>query len=360
MPSNFSPPSIPQSLADAMEKDIRLGEWLNELPGNRQLAEHYHLSRNSVLKALKILETRGIVQPSEKGKRRKIALNKPNTTQKKNLKLLIVSGKYKNPASEDEHLINLIVDTWNTMKGPTVHVQVEMSRITKPENTIKRWRKDHSPDAILIYVGARKWINALVDTHLPVYCLGGEIIDSIEHISSYGYDIRKTLTNTLQKLRDNGHTRVQYPQRQGRKELNKYLLDAYQTVFGDLYSDDELKEFTPFFSENNPDQWREYWKESISRLEPTAVICERTNDLLSLYSFCNSAKIDIPKKLSVVSVSDSQHLQWLWPVPTQLIYPENKNLPHFRKWIKSDFLMRDNVKIALIWTDEGSVGSING
>lgn len=354
----FTPPSIPQSLANTLEEDISLGVFRDELPGNRQLAEHYHLGRNSVLKALKILEDRGVITPAQKGKRRNIVVGVSKKKQKKNLKLLLVSGKHQKPDCDDEHFISLMLDTWNAMKGPTVHVQAEMSRAAPPEKVIKRWRIDHSPDAILIYAGSRKWINAFVDTHLPVYCMGGETIDSIEKISSYGYGLVKTLTHVLQKLRNRGHTRVQFPRRQGRDEFEKAILDAYQTVFGDIYSDDELKEFTPIFSQNDPDQWRVYWRESISRLEPTAMICERTNDLLSLYSFCSSAQIDIPNNLSVVSISNSPHLQWLWPVPNQLTFPKKKNLAHFRRWIKSDFQMRDNVNVSLTWTDGGSVKSI--
>lgn len=77
--------SIPQSLANVFEKEIRDGIWHDELPGNRELAERYQLSRYSVLKALKILEVRGVVHPAEKGKSRKVIVGHAKKKQMKNL-----------------------------------------------------------------------------------------------------------------------------------------------------------------------------------------------------------------------------------------------------------------------------------
>lgn len=64
-------PSLVDYTVDLVRSAIRKGEWIGQLPGERQLCERLQISRPTLRRALKILEREGLIR-NEQGKPRRI------------------------------------------------------------------------------------------------------------------------------------------------------------------------------------------------------------------------------------------------------------------------------------------------
>lgn len=358
MSSNYTHRSVPEVLADNLERDIRLGVWVDTLPGYRKLAEHYRASQRSAAAALKILETKSLIQSSSKGNKRKI-LSATQINKERPSKLMVVapsSLKENATAYPDLNLEQI----WRESLGSVTVVQVGMSTIQSPQAIVNKWLTEHRPDAILVWIGTKVWLSSLVDTGLPVFCMGGEVSDVEERISGCGYSVEDTLKKILRKFRAMGHTRILFPDRLTRPEISIRRAAAYKSELGDLYHEKELEVFYPQFYQSVAEVWPAYWKKALIESNATAVICENVKDLLSLYGFCNSCKITIPQDLSVITLAEGESVEWLAPSITRMRFSSRKATKHFKRWIDSGFLLRDFRRIDMTWEEGSSVRDLVG
>ena len=342
--------SIPETLADELESRIRQRKWQKQLPGYREIAREYTVSKKSASEAFTLLEQRGVIHPAEPGKRRAIRICARGLNPEA-APMLVISGERSRIGSQDSELVNSHVHDWLRREGQIRYARADMTRSKSCERAVGRWIEDYKPGSFLVTLGTRPLLKAIAETGLPTYCIGGEVGRVKDRVCGCGYELKGALDQVLRELRRRGHTRVLFPIRQGWEVIAKDVLEKQREHFGDLHSEDELQRFCVKFHENTPDAWFDGWRHHLTTLQPTAVICEKEADLLSLYGFCHSNGWRIPQDISVVSLVNSWTTDWIWPRPTLLRFPYQKAERLFLRWVRSGLTLRGFRTLAMEWQE---------
>ncbi|SHI58935.1 DNA-binding transcriptional regulator, LacI/PurR family [Rubritalea squalenifaciens DSM 18772] len=325
----------PTLLARQIQQDILRGQWVDTLPGYRQLAAHYDSSHRTTMAAIHLLESQGVLSGQTPGRRRRII---PTSSHRPQLqKLLILLEHHSELNLDSREFIHGISEYWKNRGGHVEWKEAPMRRTRNAKSSVQRLIREHQPLAIMVFGGTIGWLSELVATGIPVFCDGGETTLLKDQICATGYSIEKAASTLLTKLRQMGHTRILFPYYGKHDDLLGYLRDGYTTSLGDLYSQSEIEAFTPVFAELVPEVWLSYWRTHLSKTQPTAVICHTQQSLLSLYGFCSMAGIRTPQDLSVSVLGYEPRFEWLWPKPHGYSFPTRKAIRLFQRWVENGF-----------------------
>ncbi|SHK19163.1 regulatory protein, gntR family [Rubritalea squalenifaciens DSM 18772] len=354
---------LPERLADQITNLILAGEWTEELPGTRILAERFGVSRGTCVTAIGILERRGVLMPTEPRKTRRI--NSCEVIDRGEVpKTLLALHDAVSPVQPDKATAFMeAMGIWELSCGPAHQVAVDFSRSQIPGRTLKKLINKYAADAILIRNAPKAWIGAAVSL-LPTYALGGSLPDSAR-VSHSAYEIDQQLEKVIRLLMSMGHRSIMVP---CRDELNYTRAASQRVLTKNLgLSSAEVNTLCPTYSENVPGVWPDFWRRELGRVQPTAVILTDGGHLASLYTYCLSCGIRIPQQLSICLISHESILEWLHPQPAMMRFPHHKAVAHFRKWIEgglaplgSKFLELDLMSGASLASARNGVLQVSG
>lgn len=350
--------TVPERLAEALEKEIIKGTWTGRLPGYRILSRHFGVSRVTCDAAFLILAERGLLAAVEPRKPRRIIGTFGVDSEPRKISpetLLLIIDKDQQEASNPS--LSQIREYWTRRFGAVRVVAEDLARYKTPKTRLMRWIERENADCLLFYVAPLAWITAAQTSGLPFHMLGGALPPNGSWPSGSGYDLSDDYQRILKRMVKLGHRRIIAPTHMTRRRLRGAALKAYAKVFKGTESDYEKQ--VPVFHEADPKVWQSYWHSAFTEQQPTAVIVENANALLSLYGYCCEQELRIPRDLSVVCISNEKELKWVHPPPTRMNYPNIKATRHFQSWARNNFTKEVFKFIPLEWEEGDTLAAPN-
>ena len=335
--------------------------WVDTLPGYRSISTHYQVSDRSSKQAILLLEKRGVIEPTQRGKKRKISenpslpVNQP--VKKEKMRLLIITDSMIPLNGLDELLLHKMSVFWlqrSNFSGEVHRVSGDLGQYKRPGKLLKQWVEQHAATHLLFEGPPTQWIKAVIALGLPCYYLGGELGNpEIKHnvFSGSSQSLSHTLKQVTKRLSEMGHNHLLIPLEYGKRGLQKPAQDALYEIHHGALSREECELSVPVFPEFTPDAWLGNWGREFSRRRPTCVITYNTFALQSLYVFCDRNHIRIGKDLSLICMHSDPILNWYFPRPTYLEYPYSESLKDFKNWVRSDFPQREHTMMEMIWNE---------
>lgn len=327
--------TITTQLADRIEAEVRSGKWTGEIPGKRVLAERYGVNVKTCAAAITILEQRGLIGPASAGRSREIlafsASRMPGAFSDAS-RLLVIEQSGGMLNIEDHHLARRMAELWEKLDGEVVWATVDFPRCKSPGPQLDVLIRRHRPNALLLFSPGAGWHRAASE-RLPFYMAGGPFeADLPISLGACAIDIE--VKRLVKHLRGIGHHHILIPSEGSSERVWRSIVEGLEDDAGRKPEIGTWEDYCPRFPSNIPEAWDGYWKKAFTRLKPTAVIVFNDTDLLSLYGFCYSHGIRIPKDLSIVSLNYEPRFEWLRPRPCMMRYPVKLALAHFQEWIQ--------------------------
>jgi len=305
--------------------------------------------------AVKHLETRGVIEPPEQGKKRKISKRVDLSAQTKCL--LIITDSTMPLDKSDDQLLHDMSTYWlrrGKASGEVYRVSGDLGRYKRPANLLKQWVRQHSATQLVFFGPSASWIKAVVDLGLPCYYLGGELgnIKIQDHLlpgSSQSWNL--TLKRVLQHLIKLGHKRLLIPLDYGNLGFQESVQNTLYAMYEGEIPRMDCEASVPVFQEFSAGSWQRNWEKEFVRHRPTCVIASNTFAVQSLYVFCARHNIQIGKDLSLICIQSDELLNWYEPRPTYLEYPYHESLQDFKSWVRCGFPQREQTLIQITWNE---------
>lgn len=169
----ISRPTLGEHTAQHLRMGIRSGRWQGRLPGARQLAAEFGVSRDVVLEALRLVEAEGLILHEGAGKSRRVAASKRSSVQR----ILRVGILLPSPLEEDNaHTHELISGIRQAIEslGHAGFIAPKCSlQLGRKISRIRRHLEDCKADAWIIYSADRDVLEMAMHLSVPVFVLGG-------------------------------------------------------------------------------------------------------------------------------------------------------------------------------------------
>jgi DNA-binding transcriptional regulator YhcF (GntR family) len=326
--------TIAAQIAQKIEEQIVAGTWTEILPGKRTLAAHYGVNVKTCAVALELLEYRGRISSGHAGRGRTIihSKNEGPSRAAHSQRLLIMHPSHSILGSEDTRLLHEFEALWKRPGGEVAWAGVNFPRYQRTRPVLQDLIKRHSADALLLYAPTEDWSRQAADL-LPFYQIGGPYYADVP-ISLGSYSIEDEVSNVVRHLRSLGHQRILIPNESLSERIKASVIKGLKEGNDQACLQGSWEDYCPDFTESIPEVWNDYWKKAFSKLKPSAVIIFEDKHLLSLYGFCYTNGIKIPRDLSVICMSYEPIFEWCQPKPTMLRYPLKSAAAHFQQWIK--------------------------
>ncbi|MBK1829063.1 substrate-binding domain-containing protein [Haloferula rosea] len=193
--------------------------------------------------------------------------------------------------------------------------------------------------AVVAFEALECWSKQLNEIDLPVYRLAGAPITPKLGESGWGLSIEQVVSSILGHLDERGHRRILTPIL--RSNLRESIVAAYAA--SDVGVSFGEAEMVPLFPLDDEQRFQAFWERSLTRFQPTAVVCIYTPILFSLYGFCHIAGLRIPSHLSVVTIEHHHLIRFLMPrIAAPRVRGEdlrdvvNARLKLFDKWLRDE------------------------
>ena len=347
--------TITAQLADQIAEAIESGTWTTHLPGKRTLAKLYGVNIKTCAAAMLLLEKRRVIGAGRAGHER-VILRKPSKSRgvlRSNRVLVLVHQADLPLNLEDIQLFRRMSEIWSKVHGEAFLVGVDYPRYRRPGPVLDKLIQRHSASALMLHMSWQNWCREALK-RIPTYQAGGAREWNAE--GSFGASsMENDSIRVLKHLRRLGHRRILTP-------TLAWDDQRWRSVCSYLAKDwDEpppigiWEDYCPRFVENVPEVWDQQWKKSFRSIRPTAVIVPDDSLLLSLYGYCATAGLRIPKDVSVVLLSHDKLWEYLKPRPTMLRYPVNTAAAHFQMWVDNGLHPIGRKIFALEWVEGSSV-----
>jgi hypothetical protein len=254
---------------------------------------------------------------------------------------------------EDILLFRRMSEIWSKVHGEAFRVAVDYPRYRRPGPVLDKLIQRYSASALMLHMSWETWCHEALK-RIPTYQAGGAR-DWITEGSYGASSMENDTLRVLEHLRKLGHRRILTPTLAWDDQRWRSVCSYLSKDWDEPPPIGIWEDYCPRFVEKVPEVWDQHWKKSFSSIRPTAVIVRDDSLLLSLYGYCATAGLRIPKDVSVVLLSHDKLWEYLKPRPTMLRYPVNTAAAHFKKWVDNDLHPIGGKIFALEWVEGDSV-----
>ena len=168
--------TVVEQAAFKIRDGIAAGHWRDELPGVRQLAEEFKVSRDTMRAALLLLEEQGVVgEGGTRGARRILATSGEGGSSRRVLRIAVMASS---PLSEgNAHSNELSLSVMHHIKAAG-HECIEAPSAQELNYNLKRIGKvvaDTKADAWLLFSPSREMLEWFAGQGIACYALGGSL-----------------------------------------------------------------------------------------------------------------------------------------------------------------------------------------
>lgn len=299
---SFAPKSVAGQVAAHLREELLRGKWPRVLPGRDRLAEELGVNAKTVESALRQLETEGLVLPSEKGRRRRIA--DLATGQSASLRIAFLLSEKRDRA------VDFITDIRHQLLHAgheAFHAEKSLVDLSMSPLRISALVSKTPADAWIVVAASLEVLEWFSGAPVPAFALFGPMTG----IPVAGAGPRKApaIAEAARTLLSLGHRRISMLVRPRRRHPVPGLPEqAFLTelkAHGIPPSPYHLPEW-----DESPERFHEML-ESIFRLTPpTALIVDEAALYIAVMQFCLDRRLRVPEDLSLVCTDSDPGFSW--------------------------------------------------
>jgi DNA-binding LacI/PurR family transcriptional regulator len=320
--------TIPEQAAAHLREGIATGRWVGEMPGRDQLAKELGVSPRSIQKALRILESEGLLESQGKGRNNKIQdLGKRPGVKPMRVALLL----FKQADRNDPLVIELrhrLDDAGHVSILPHEGVQDLGMDVERVERLVKKTKAD----AWMVPGASGPILQWFIENDIKVFAMAGRRFDF--PIAGTGPDKSPLLAAVTHKLVALGHRRIVliYPK-------NLRLPEPTRSARAFL---DAMRESGVLVGRYNLPDWEESAEGFHSLLDslfrtspPTALIVDEVFQFHAAYQYLAQHNLRVPQDVSLVSADGSDAFAWCKPTVAHISWDYNPVVRRIMRWVNN-------------------------
>lgn len=323
--------SLAHQAAEQIVEGIRSGLWKNSLPGVVELSQQFKVSKQTIRKALKLLEDDGEIVSG--GNHRSRLIREPGGgSRKKRLRIGIIPSI---PVHEDnaffQHMLRLILADIEAAGHVGVLTSRTMSHMKSDPARVMAFMRAHPVDAWILTSVPRNLLEALSELKTPIYSNGGDF-DGLP-ISGSRSILGLAIDEAVEILARAGHRRIVLL-------CPPYWRKPHPGPSARGFIESLRKRGIPVGKYNLPD-WEETPEDLLRLLTslfettpPTAIFVVEPAHAVALFSFLSKQNLHVPADVSVLSMLIDPSQRWHDPPISTLNWPMQAHLRHMRKWVE--------------------------
>lgn len=348
----ISQQSLPQQVADHLREGVQQGRWSSAIPGVPQLASELDVGRNTVRRALKILEIEGLLADRGQGRSRAITVAAATAAAQRPLRVNVL--RHDEQLRDNPGLIQIIHSLEAaghevfSCKKSQIELKHDVARLSRQlaENPADAWVVESGSHALL------KWC-----ARQPIPCLALFGRTDELQMARTGPDLVPAYQVATRELIARGHRRIVLIVREG---FRKPTPGRCETAFLD-----ELRAHgIPTGVFNLPD-WEETAEGFNMLLEklfkstpPTALIVDEICWFIAALGFFVRHGIRIPEQVSLVSGDCEPVLDQCHPGFAHMSWDNRLIVRRVLRWVDAVRKGKDDRKIINIPAEFVASGSI--
>lgn len=309
--------SLATQAATAILEEIRSGRWVGWLPGENELAESLHVSRNTVRKALLELSRDGIVR-SHQGRRREIMAQRPRIPAATSNRVVLLMP---DPYQGFLHRAFLIDRLREHLAEEGYLLETHVSRIpfrARSQAEFEKLAKRLRPAGWVLMSSTEELQKWFVARALPCV-VAGTLYDGID-LPSVDVDYKEVCQHAVEQFIARGHERIA-------------LLNPFPGAAGETVTEAGFQEAVTRSNRDTTVIRHDGTVENIcSKLDaalrrrnaPTAFLVSRARHTLTVLSYLAQKGHKVPADIAVISRDDESYLDDVVPSVTR--YSSNPNL----------------------------------
>ena len=349
----FRPLSAIEQLAAHLREEIGSGGLDGEMPGVAHLVRSLGVGTKTVVAAIEILRSEGILEAP--GKRRPNRIVAVKSANKTGLRVRILL--YEPSDAHNEHVLQLgsrLVERghhFSYAAKTLVGLNFDVKRVA-------RMVEKEDADAWVIQAGSRSVLEWFAARPVPAFALFGR--QSQLPIASLATVKSPAVAKVLQRLVDYGHRRIVLLAREERRKPTPGMMERrYLTEL------ERLGIQTGTF--NLPD-----WEDNVRGLHrcldslfrhtpPTALLMGEPALFFALQQYLLGKGLDVPRDVSLIVLDDHPAFEWFDPEVSRIRNDIRRRLPRVVRWVENVAKGREDRRETLIhaeFVEGGTIGPV--
>ena len=342
-----------EQVANHLREQLMRKVWVDTIPGGQILAGQLGVGRMTCDTALSMLESEGLLVPQGPRRRRKIVLpeelTKPTGMR---VAILVYEGASKS--------LDYLVDCKNKLEaaGHTVfYAPSHLTEIKMDVRRLARMVKKTEADAWVVLGGTREVLQWFMQQKTPVFADSGR--RRRLKIAGIGPDHVPALTEATRRLIDLGHQRI-------------VLLDSLYKVsepgtIGAAFLD-ALSAGGITTGVYNMPGWEggleglyAYLDSSFQRTPPTAIIAGSGANYFATQSFLVNRGIRVPQDLSLICVDNDPYFSQCQPSVSHIRWSSQPIVNRIVSWVRNISEGKEDTRQTMIkaeFVEGGTIGPV--
>lgn len=347
----FTLKSASTQVSEFLREAIELRVFSVEIPGIHQLASNLGVNHKTVTKALGILTDQGILEPPERGKKRRIKRSKSKATHSLRIGILCIepADASVDPMIDVQHLLTKSGHVPFFANKTLTDLQMDVKQVASFVMSVEA-------DAWVVLAASREVLRWFAAQPLPAFALFGRR-QSVD-IAGAGPTTLPALVEIVERLVDLGHRRIVMLSREMRRvpepsEFEKTFLKCLR---------DHGIEVGPYHLPAWEESRDGFQQLSISLFKvspPSALIVHEPHQLVAILQFVASQRIRVPEDLSLVCLDFDYSFRWCKPAIAHISWDVRKVAGCVEQWandVSRGIDDRKQVGIQAKFAEGGTIG----
>ena len=336
----------PEQVAAAIEAEILAGKWRGTLPGIVALEKEFKVNRNTIQKALKILEGKSLLVSRGQGSRRQIAAPTDYAPRKLKVGILLYEQM-------DSFKVEWIVDSMHHLEEAGHSVVLAPESLSSMKMNVRRVARAVSKcdvDVWLVVAASDKVLRWFLGQPTPVMSICGSSYGL--PLASMSLDYINVYKQLMEKLISLGHQRIVSLSRENKPTEIEIQL-ARPNIIAQSLSAHGLSFSSynwPCF-ENDPAKLHRCLDRLFRGQPPSAFIVDEPFLATVVYHHLLQLGLKVPGDVSMFCSEPATTLGWEQTVISHLNWSSKDIVRPALRWIKNVALGREDLSHSLIKVD---------